>query len=41
MITYKADIALYAKRDIHFKDSVMVDNRESPPQMIAPEGGSS
>jgi putative ABC transport system ATP-binding protein len=39
MITHEPDIALYAKRDIHFKDGVVVDDRENPSPLIAVEGG--
>jgi len=37
MITHEPDIALYAKRDIHFKDGVVVDDGENPSPVIAKE----
>lgn len=39
MITHEPDIALYAKRDIHFKDGVVVDDRENHSPLIAGEAG--
>ena len=39
MITHEPDIALYAKRDIHFKDGAVVDDRKNPSPLIAAEGG--
>ena len=39
MITHEPDIARYAKRDIHFKDGMMVDDRENTAPMIALEEG--
>jgi len=39
MITHEPDIALYAKRDIHFKDGVVVDDRENPSHISALEEG--
>jgi putative ABC transport system ATP-binding protein len=39
MITHEPDIALYAKRDIHFKDGAVVDDRKNPSSLIAAEGG--
>jgi putative ABC transport system ATP-binding protein len=30
MITHEPDIALFAKRNIHFRDGVIVDDRENP-----------
>jgi putative ABC transport system ATP-binding protein len=38
MITHETDIALYAKRNIHFKDGVVVDDRENPSPLTATEG---
>jgi putative ABC transport system ATP-binding protein len=38
MITHEPDIAQYAKRDIHFKDGKVVDDRENPSPIIAEEG---
>jgi len=38
MITHEPDIALYAKRNIHFKDGGVVDNRENPSPLTAIEG---
>jgi len=38
MITHEPDIALYAKRDIHFKDGVVVDDQENPSPLTATEG---
>jgi putative ABC transport system ATP-binding protein len=37
MITHEPDIALYAKRNIHFKDGEVVDDQENPTPMIAEE----
>ncbi len=39
MITHEPDVALYAKRDIHFKDGVVVDDRENPSRLTAAEEG--
>ena len=39
MITHEPDIALYAKRNIHFRDGVVVDDRENPTPLTALEGG--
>jgi putative ABC transport system ATP-binding protein len=39
MITHEPDIALYAKRNIHFKDGVVVDDRENSSTLTAAEGG--
>ena len=39
MITHEPDIALYAKRNIHFKDGVVVDDRENASRLTAAEGG--
>jgi putative ABC transport system ATP-binding protein len=38
MITHEPDIALYAKRDIHFKDGLVVDDRENPSPFTATDG---
>jgi len=38
MITHEPDIALYAKRDIHFKDGLVVDDRENPSPLTVTEG---
>jgi putative ABC transport system ATP-binding protein len=38
MITHEPDIALYAKRDIHFKDGLVVDDRKNPSPLTATEG---
>jgi ABC-type lipoprotein export system ATPase subunit len=38
MITHEPGIALYAKRDIHFRDGVVVEDRENPAALIALEG---
>jgi putative ABC transport system ATP-binding protein len=38
MITHEPDIALYAKRNIHFKDGVVVDDRENSSRLTAAEG---
>jgi putative ABC transport system ATP-binding protein len=38
MITHEPDIALYAKRNIHFKDGGVVDDRENPSPLTAIEG---
>ena len=38
MITHEPDIALYAKRNIHFKDGVVVDDQENPSPLTATEG---
>jgi putative ABC transport system ATP-binding protein len=37
MITHEPDIALFAKRDIHFKDGLVMDDHENPSPMIAEE----
>ena len=39
MITHEPDIALYAKRNIHFKDGVVVDDQEKSSRLTAAEGG--
>jgi putative ABC transport system ATP-binding protein len=39
MITHEPDIALYAKRNIHFKDGGVVDDRENSSRLTAAEGG--
>jgi len=39
MITHEPDIALYAKRNIHFKDGVVVDDRENSSRLTVAEGG--
>ncbi len=40
MITHESDIALYGKRDIHFKDGRVIDDRENPsPAVSGREGG--
>jgi len=39
MITHEPDIALYAKRNIHFKDGVVVDDLENSSRLTAAEGG--
>ena len=39
MITHEPDIALFAKRDIHFRDGAVVDDRENPVPSNASEGG--
>jgi putative ABC transport system ATP-binding protein len=39
MITHEPDIALFAKRDIHFRDGVVVGDRENPAPLNAMEGG--
>ena len=38
MITHEPDIARYAKRDIHFKDGRVIDDRENFSPLIAKEG---
>lgn len=38
MITHEPDIALYAKRNIHFKDGVVVDDQENPSPLRRMEG---
>jgi len=35
MITHEPDIALFAKRNIHFKDGKVVDDRENPSPAVA------
>jgi putative ABC transport system ATP-binding protein len=40
MITHESDIALYAKRDIHFRDGLVVEDRENPSPVIAEGVGS-
>jgi hypothetical protein len=37
MITHEPDIALFAKRNIHFKDGVVVDDQDNPSPLIAEE----
>ncbi len=37
MITHEPDIALFAKRDIHFKDGLVTEDHENPSPMIAEE----
>jgi putative ABC transport system ATP-binding protein len=37
MITHEPDIAQYAKRDIHFKDGRVVEDRENSSPLIAKE----
>jgi len=39
MITHEPDIALFAKRDIHFRDWVVVGDRENSAPLIATERG--
>jgi putative ABC transport system ATP-binding protein len=39
MITHEPDVALYAKRDIHFKDGVVVDDQENSSRLTAAGGG--
>jgi putative ABC transport system ATP-binding protein len=39
MITHEPDIALFAKRNIQFKDGLVVDDRENKSPVIAAEGG--
>ena len=39
MITHEPDIALFAKRNIHFKDGVVVSDEENPTPLTAMEGG--
>jgi putative ABC transport system ATP-binding protein len=41
MITHEPDVAAYAKRNIHFKDGVVVDDSENASPLSALEGGSS
>ena len=41
MITHEPDIALYAKRNIHFKDGLVIEDRENPSPMMAEGVGSS
>jgi len=38
MITHEPDIALYAKRDIHFRDGRVVEDRKNLSPIIAQEG---
>jgi len=38
MITHEPDIALYGKRNIHFKDGVVVDDRGNSSRLTAAEG---
>ena len=38
MITHEPDIASFAKRDIHFKDGVVVDDRENPTPVTGGKG---
>ena len=37
MITHETDIALYAKRSIHFKDGLVIKDRENPSPLTATE----
>jgi len=39
MITHEPDIALYAKRNIHFRDGLVVDDRENSSRLTATGGG--
>jgi putative ABC transport system ATP-binding protein len=39
MITHEPDIALFAKRNIQFKDGLVVDDQENKSPVIATEGG--
>ena len=39
MITHEPDVASYAKRNIHFKDGLVVDDCENPSSLSAAEGG--
>jgi len=39
MITHEPDIALYGKRNIHFKDGIVVDDRENSSRLTVAEGG--
>ena len=39
MITHEPDIALYAKRNIHFRDGLVVDDRENSSRLTAAVGG--
>ena len=39
MITHEPDIALYAKRNIHFRDGLVVDDRENSSRLKAAGGG--
>ncbi|MDP2973022.1 MAG: ABC transporter ATP-binding protein [Deltaproteobacteria bacterium] len=39
MITHELDIALYAQRNIHFKDGVVIDDKETSNPLTAIEGG--
>src|SRR5512139_827575 len=39
MITHEPDIALYAKRNIHFRDGLVVDDRENSSRLKATGGG--
>jgi putative ABC transport system ATP-binding protein len=38
MITHESDIAQYAKRDIHFRDGRVVEDRENLSPFVAKEG---
>jgi putative ABC transport system ATP-binding protein len=38
MITHEPDIALFAKRNIHFRDGVIVDDRENPTPVTVGKG---
>jgi putative ABC transport system ATP-binding protein len=38
MITHEPDIASFAKRDIHFRDGVVVDDRENPTPVTGGKG---
>ena len=39
MITHEHDIALYAKRNIHFRDGLVVDDRENSSRLAGAGGG--
>jgi putative ABC transport system ATP-binding protein len=39
MITHEPDVASYAKRSIHFKDGIVVDDRENSSRLTAAGGG--
>ena len=39
MITHEPDIALFAKRNIHFRDGVVVSDEGNPTPLTATEGG--
>jgi len=38
MITHEPDIALFAKRSIHFRDGMVVDDRENPTPVTVGRG---